>query len=74
MECVMSFVKPICIAMLLSVICLLSVENYGLFKNVDWMAILIGSMMFFCIQKKKWSVPKVIAGSALLGILLYGVM
>lgn len=74
MECVMSFVKPICIAMILSVICTLSVENYGLFEKPDLIAIAIGSLMFFLIQKRKWSVPKVIGFSALLGIILYGTL
>ena len=74
MECVMSFVKPICIAMILSVICTLSVENYRLFEHTDLIAIALGALMFFLIQKRKWSVPKVISLSALLGIILYGTL
>lgn len=74
MEEIMSFVKPICIAMILSVICTLSVENYGLFEHMDGIALAIGALMFFLIQKKHWSVPKVIGCSALLGIFLYGVI
>lgn len=70
----MSFVKPICIAMILSVICTLSVENYRLFEHTDLIAITIGALMFFLIQKRKWSVPKVISLSALLGIILYGTL
>ena len=74
MEYVMSFVKPICIAMILSVICTLSVENYGVFAKTDWIAIGIGLGMFWLIRKKQWSVPKVIACSALLGVVLYGII
>lgn len=74
MEKIMSFVKPVCIAMILSVICTLSIENYTAELRPDWIAIGIGGAMVFLIQKKRWSVPKVIGSSALLGIVLYGVI
>ena len=70
---IMSFVKPVCIAMILAVICILSIENYGSGGKPDWIAILIGLGMFWLILKKKWSVPRVIGCSALLGIVLYGI-
>lgn len=74
MERIMSFVKPVCIAMILSVICTLSMENYSAGSGPDWIAITIGAAMFFLIQRYRWSVPKVIGSSALLGIVLYGVV
>lgn len=74
METIMGFVKPICIAMILDVILTLSRENYILDKKPDWIALLIGGLMFWLIWKRKWSVPKIIVCSAFLGIALYGVL
>lgn len=71
---IMGFVKPICIAMILGVIVTLSMENYLTDGKPDMTAILIGCGMFYLIRRRKWSVSKVIGSSAVLGILLYGVI
>lgn len=68
---IMSWVRPICIAMLLSVIMTLGRENYFIAGKPDWIAIGIGVMMLYLIIKRKWTVPKVIASSAILGVVLY---
>ena len=70
---IMSFVKPICIAMILAVILTLSKENYVTENRIDWIAVGIGVFMLFLIQKKKWSVPKVIGCSAILGVVGYSI-
>lgn len=74
MKKIMSFVKPICIAMILSVIFTLSRENYFTGEKLNLIGIGIGLVMFYLIRKRKWSVPKVIGCSAALGIVLYGVI
>lgn len=72
MTAIMEVVKPICIAMVLGVIITLSLENYVTEGKPDAAAILIGCVMFYLISAKKWSVPRMIGSSALLGILFYG--
>lgn len=69
---IMSFVKPICIAMILGVIVTLGGENYFPEGRIDWIALGIGGLMVYLIQRRKWSVPKIIGSSAVLGIILYG--
>lgn len=71
---IMGFVKPVCIAMILAVILTLSMENYFTDGRPDVFAIGIGVIMFWLIWKRKWPVPKVIGSSAVLGILMYGVI
>ncbi len=72
LENIMSVVKPVCIAMLLDVILTLSAENYMFNNNIDWFAVGISIVAIYLIQKRKWSVPKVIGSAAVLGILGYG--
>lgn len=74
MEKIMSYVKPVCIAMILAVILTLSRENYSIEGKPDWIAAGIGLVMFILIQRRKWSVPKVIGCSAVLGIVMYGII
>ncbi|MDO4306115.1 MAG: chromate transporter [Eubacteriales bacterium] len=74
MEKIMSYVKPICIAMILAVILTLSRENYITDGKPDLIGIGIGLGMLYLIQKRKWSVPKVIGCSAGLGVILYGMI
>ncbi|MGN0322299.1 MAG: hypothetical protein ACI4DZ_04185 [Oliverpabstia sp.] len=59
--------------MILAVILTLSSENYFTEDRIDWIAVVIGILMLFLIQKKKWSVPKVIGCSAILGIVGYSI-
>ncbi|MGN1192637.1 MAG: chromate transporter [Dorea sp.] len=68
---IMGYVKPICIAMILGVMLTLGQENYFIDGNLDWGAVGIGVLMVYLIQKRKWSVPKVIGSSAVLGILFH---
>lgn len=74
MRTVMTFVKPICIAIILKVIITLSKENYFTEKGIDPFGIAIAALMFYLLLKRKWTVPKVILCSAALGALFYGVL
>lgn len=74
MKDVMGIVKPICIGMILTVILTLSLENYTEAGSIDWIAVMIGFGMLYLIRRWHWSVPKVIACAALLGVLFYGVL
>lgn len=71
---IMGFVKPICIAMILAVILTLSMENYFTDGRPDLIAAGIGAAMLWMIEKRKWPVPKVIGCSAILGMILYGIL
>lgn len=74
MRTVMSFVKPICIAIILNVVITLSKENFFTEKGLDLFAVAISALMLYLLMKRKWSVPKVILCAAALGALLYGVL
>ena len=74
MRSVMSFVKPICIAIILSVVITLSKENFFTGSGLDPFALVITGMMLYLLMKKKWTVPKVIISAAALGAVFYGVL
>ena len=74
MKTIMRFVKPVCIAMLLSVLITLGRETFFDGTSVLPFSIGISALMLFLILKAKWNVPKVICVSALLGILFYGIL
>lgn len=74
MRTVMTFVKPICIAIILKVVISLSEENFFTEKGIDPFAIIIAAIMLFLLMKRKWTVPKVILSAAALGALFYGVL
>ena len=71
---VLGIVKPICIAMIIATILELGQDNYIAESKVDWYACGIGILMFYLILKRKWSVPKVIVTSAVLGVICYQIM
>jgi len=75
MRTIMLFVKPACIAMLLGVLVTLGGETFiGENGGILPFSILISAVMMVLLVKWKWSVPKVIVSSALLGILFYGIL
>lgn len=74
MRCIMEFVKPICIAMILGVILTLSRENYAMEGKLKPCSIGIGAIMLYLLLKRKWPVPRVIISAAVLGILYYGML
>lgn len=71
---VLGIVKPICIAMIIATILELGKDNYLVKNKMDWYACGIGILMFYLIVKKKWSVPRVIVTSAVLGVFCYQIM
>lgn len=74
MRTVMTFVKPICIAIILNVVITLSKENFFTEKGLDPLAVVIAALMLYLLMKKKWGVPKVILSAAALGALFYGAL
>lgn len=74
MQAVMEWVKPICIAMIFSVILTLSMENYMVQGKVSPSSVGIGLMMLYLLVKRKWSVPRVITSAAVLGVVFYGIV
>ena len=74
MRTVMTFVKPICIAIIIGVCISLSRDNFFTEKGLDPFAVAIAALMFYLLMKRKWTVPKVILSAAALGALFYGVL
>lgn len=75
MRTIMRFVKPVCIAMLLGVLVTLGRETFFAESGgVLPFSILISALMLIALVKYKWSVPKVIGISAIMGILFYGIL
>ena len=74
MRRIMFVVKPICIAMILSVIVTLSSTTYFVGGAVQPFSIGIAALMLYLLIKRKWSVPMVIMSSAMLGVIFYGVL
>lgn len=74
MRTIMGFVKPVCIAMLLGVLVTLGKETFFSEGAVMPFSILISGLMLFVLVKYKWSVPRVVGVSALMGILFYGIL
>lgn len=65
---IMGYVKPICIAMIFGVMLTLGRENYVPDGGIKPVSVVIGILMTWLILKRKWSVPKVIVSSALIGM------
>lgn len=74
MQSIMEFVKPVCIAMIFGVILTLSLENYTAEGRLRLYSVGIGAVMLYLLVKRKWPVPRVIAGAAVLGMICYGAL
>lgn len=75
MQNIMSFVKPVCIAMIIAIVLTLSLSNYLPKGNIDGAAIFIGLFSLMLLQKKKKaSVLTVLLISAGMGLLWYGLI
>jgi chromate transporter len=71
---ILSFVRPACIGMIAAVAIELSGENFFTASGINFRAIIIAAAAFFALLKMKWTVPKTIILSSLMGILLYGIL
>ncbi len=74
MRKVMFVVKPVCIAMILSVIVTLGGGTYFSENAVLPYSVGIAALMLYLLIRRKWSVPAVIISSAVLGMFFYGVL
>lgn len=74
MQALMDWIKPICIAMILHVILTLSLENYVVNGQIQFLSAGIGVVVFYLLVKRKWSIPKVITSAAAMGIIGYGIL
>ena len=74
MQTVLRVVKPICIALILSVMITLIQQNLLPESGVDFYAIAICGICFLLLRRFKWQIPPVIGTAAALGILCYGVI
>ena len=62
-------VRPAALGIILAVMISLSRTNYFVNGALSWQNVGIGLAAVFLLTKGKWSVPKVIVISALLGLL-----
>ena len=71
MQKVMTGVRPICLGLILGVLCSLALTNYASASGtVSLPALLIGAVALAALLKFKFSIPKTILLSAVLGLLL----
>ena len=73
MGCIMKFVKPICIGMIIGVLVGLCRQSYFSDTGISLPGIGIGVLCFVLLQKYKLSVQKVIGIAAVLGLVCFGV-
>jgi len=66
---IMTGVRPAALGIIAAVMIDLSKTNYLVNGVLSWRAALIAVLAFYLLAKRKWSVPKVIVLSALLGLL-----
>ena len=67
-------IRPACIGMIFAVIIQQSMANYAgpLFGFLSWPALVIGVIALVMLLRFKWSIPKTIVLSAVLGLVLCG--
>ena len=74
MQYIMRVVKPICIALILSVMLTLGQKSFLPETGVDFYAIAICLICLVLLRKFQWKIPPVIGLAAALGVLCYGVI
>ena len=62
-------VRPVSLGLICAVVLDLLASNYGTFSSPDFACIAVFAVSCYLLFKRKWNVPKVIAVSALIGIL-----
>lgn len=62
-------VRPVCLGLILAVLLSLSKTNYFLNGRISLPAVFIGLTGFYLLFRRKWSIPKVILLSAVLGLI-----
>ena len=67
-------IRPACIGMIFAVVIQQSMANYAgpLFGFLSWPALVIGLLSLLVLLRFKWSIPKTIVLSAVLGLVLCG--
>ena len=67
-------IRPACIGMIFAVIIQQSMANYAgtMFGFLSWPALVIGVIALLMLLRFKWSIPKTIVLSAVLGLMLCG--
>ena len=71
MQKVMTGVRPICLGLILGVLCSLALTNYASVSGgISLPALAIGAVALASLLKFKLSIPKTILLSAILGLLL----
>lgn len=63
-------VRPVCVGLILAVLISLSKTNYFSNGSLSIPCVVIGLLALYLLFKRKWSIPKVILLSAILGLVL----
>jgi chromate transporter len=74
MQHILTGVRPACVGMVAGVIVSLAMTNYTQQNQISLPAVGIGVLDFILLLKFKFSIPKVIVVSALLGIICFGIL
>lgn len=67
-------IRPLCIAMLLDVILSLSISTYLSGGRPVLRSLVIGLLALYLLLRRKWSVPRVIMLSSVLGLIFFGAL
>ena len=70
----MTGVRPACVGLVAGVVIELALVNYSDSGNVHFSSVILGLIDLILLLKFKISIPKVLLFSALVGIILFGVM
>ena len=74
LNCIMLWIRPICIGMILGVSLSFSLTNYLEKGRIDLIGIFIGIVDCLLLVKMKMSIPLLIGLNALIGLLLFSMM
>ena len=71
---IMRGVRPACVGMVIGIIVELALVNYSEGSKVHWPSLILGVIDLILLLKFKISIPKVLLFSAVIGIILFGVL
>ncbi len=74
MQRILLGVRPACFGMVLGVVISLAMSNYTSGSGINLPAVAIGALDAVLLMKYKVSIPKILLLSALLGLLIFGVL
>lgn len=74
MQNILLGVRPACLGMIAGLLISMCMENYVADSGIKYAGIIISLIDFYLLYKRKWTVPKTIVLSAVLGLVLFGIL